>query len=111
MLLVAAPSLLGVDIASVLIVVALFVRLLPRVAALQQGLQALNVLLPALVYLQTLRNEALEAAEPDDSRLLPRFIAGSPASIDFRGVSVVRGDTHALDGIDLEFPPGRITAL
>ena len=110
-LLVAAPLLLDVQIASVLVVVALFVRLLPRIAALQQGLQALNVLLPALENLQNLRDEARSAAEPVDSRPLPRAIAGAPVSIAFRAVSVTRGETLALHGIDLEFPPGKIVAL
>lgn len=110
-LLVAGPLLLGVEIATVLVVLALFVRLLPRVSALQQGLQALNVLLPALDNLQRLREEARAAAEPDDPRPLPPTINGAPATIAFRGVSVTRGETRALDGVDLELPPGRIVAL
>ncbi|WP_416916214.1 MAG: ABC transporter ATP-binding protein [Roseicyclus sp.] len=110
-LLVAGPLFLNVEIASILVVVALFVRLLPRIAALQQGIQALNVLLPALENLQSLRDEARAAAEPDDQRSLPLKIAEAPASIAFRGVSVSRGETRALDGVDLEFPAGKIVAL
>ena len=75
-LLVVGPLLLDVKIATVLVILALFVRLLPRVSALQQGLQALNVLMPALDNLQRLRDEA-----------------------------------RALDGVDLDLPPGRIVAI
>lgn len=110
-LLVAGPLLLGVEIATVLVVLALFVRLLPRVTALQQGLQALNVLLPALDNLQRLRDEARAAAEPDDPRPLPPAIAEAAPVIAFRGVTILRGETRALDNIDLELPPGKIVAL
>ena len=110
-LLVAGPLLLGVEIATVLVVLALFVRLLPRVTALQQGLQALNVLLPALDNLQRLRDEARAAAEPDDPRPLPPAIAEAAPVIAFRGVTILRGETRALDKINLELPPGKIVAL
>jgi ATP-binding cassette subfamily C protein len=110
-LLVAGPLLLGVEVATVLVVLALFVRILPRLTALQQGLQALSVLLPALDNLQSLRKEARSVAEPDDPRPLPPAIAAAPPAIVFRGVSVIRGETLALDGVNLELPPGKIVAF
>lgn len=110
-LLVVGPLLMGVEIAEVLVVLALFVRLLPRVMALQQGLHALSVLLPALDNVLRLREEAHAAAEPTDTRPLPSQIANAPTSIRFRGVRVARGDSCVLDGVELYLPAGSIAGL
>lgn len=110
-LLIAGPLLFGVEVATVLVVLALFVRLLPRVTALQQGLQALGVLLPALSKLDALHREARAAAEPDDPRPLPLALAGRAPGVVFRNVTIRRGETRALDGVDLEIPAGKIVAL
>jgi ATP-binding cassette subfamily C protein len=111
LLLIAGPLLLSVDIATVLVLLALFVRLLPRFTALQQGVHALGITLPALSNLRAQLAAARAAAEPDDTRPLPSDVTGSAPSIAFRHVTVVRGDRTVLDSIDLTIPAGRIVAF
>jgi len=110
-LLVVGPLFFGVEVSTVLVVLALFVRLLPRVSALQQGLQALNTLLPALLNLKKLRKEANAAAEAEDKRPLPSEISSKAVSIEFHGVAVQRGETLALNNVNVKIPPGKIVAL
>lgn len=110
-LLVVGPSSFGVEISTVLVVLALFIRLLPRITALQQGFQALNVLLPALDNLHRLRTDVRNAAEINDCRPLPPQIAAKAPDISFCGVTVVRGNICALDNVDIDLPSGKIIAL
>lgn len=110
-LLVAGPLLFEVQLANVLVVLALFIRLFPRITALQQGLQALNVLLPAVGNLHKLRQEAQSAAEPEDPRPLPELIARSAPTIAFRRVTIQRGAKEVLRGLNVEFPAGEVVAI
>ena len=110
-LLIAAPLLLSVDIATVLVVLALFVRLLPRVTGLQQGVQALSALLPALANLRAQLEAARAVAEPVSDDPLPADLAHRPPSIVFESVTVVRGGRAVLRDVNLALPAGRIVAF
>lgn len=104
---------LGFDLAitTVLVVLALFVRLLPRITALQQGVQALNTLLPSVqkvTELNCLANELSKgnSKTPDrnrDSLCVPEIV--------FSKVNVSKGNKRILKNVDLKFPAGKITAL
>ncbi|WP_447968604.1 ABC transporter ATP-binding protein [Nitrospira sp. M1] len=110
-LLIVGPLIFSVDVATLLVVLALFVRLLPRVTALQQGIQAQNSLLPALGNLRTILKSANNLAEPVDELPLPVGIANNAPEIVFRSVTIQRGDRSVLKNINLVVPAGRIVAL
>jgi ATP-binding cassette subfamily C protein len=110
-ILIVGPLLLSIDVATVLVVLALFVRLLPRVTGLQQGVQALTALLPALANLRAQLDAARAVAEPANDALLPGNIARRVPSIVFEGVTVVRGGRPVLRDVDLVLPAGRIVAF
>jgi ATP-binding cassette subfamily C protein len=110
-ILIVGPLLLSIDVATVLVVLALFVRLLPRVTGLQQGVQALTALLPALANLRAQLDAARAAAEPADDGPLPGNIAHHVPPIVFEGVTVVRGGRPVLRDVDLVLPAGRIVAF
>lgn len=110
-LLISGPLLFSVDIATVLVVLALFVRLLPRVTALQQGIQSLSSLLPALSNLRHQFSAAREVSEPVDENGLPENIRGRAADIDLTNVTIRRGDRTILSDLNLKIPAGRIVAL
>ncbi len=112
-LLVISNQLMGTTPANLLIVFALFVRLFPRITALQQYIHSINTLSPAVLFVQTLCEQARLAAEKDDvpasdARPIPNLmrrisIAGLVSEYDGRPV---------LDGVDLDIPlPGFVALL
>lgn len=109
--LIAGPLVFGTDVAAVVVVLALFVRLLPRFTALQQGLQALGKLLPALGNVRALCEAALSYAEPDDRRPLPASVTAGPPSVVLHAVSVRRSGKLVLDSVTVTFPAGQIAAI
>ena len=110
-LLIAGPLALGIDIPTVIVVLALFVRLMPRVAGLQQGLQAMSALLPGLGNLKALVEKAQAHVEPPDDRPLPEAVSEVPPSITFNRVSIERGDKLVLNDVDLQIPAGQTIAF
>lgn len=111
LVLIAGPLTLGVDVATILVVVALFVRLLPRMTGVQQSLQALSSLLPSFETLRRLVTEAEARAEPADGGPLPADIRRGAAPIHLRSVTVRFGARTVLDRIDLDLPARGVVAL
>ena len=101
----------NMDPAHILVVLALFLRLYPRLSNIQQQMQALNVYLPAI---QT-TTAALEAArsmrEPIDDRALPTDFCGGPVALEIRNLRVDYGKRTVLDGVNLSLTAGTTTAI
>ncbi len=111
LLLIGGPLLLGVGVSTVLVVLALFVRLLPRLTALQQSIQSLNNLLPSLTKVREMLREAVERAEPHRFAALPPEIASAPVPIRLVDVRVQRGGRTVLDAVSVDIPGGAIVAF
>ncbi len=111
LLLVVGIRAFAVDPAVVLVVIALFLRLFPRLSALQQSLQSIAILAPSVAALQRLRAAALADGEPVDPRPLPAVVAAGPISFGLEGVTVAHGATPVLKGVDLAVRAGEIVAL
>lgn len=111
LLLMAGPLWLGVEIGAVIIVVAMFVRLFPKVTGLRQCVQSISMALPAYHTLQAMRAQAGLARE--GSLALPSAqTAHGPAAIRFDHVRVVGdGGELVLDDIDFELTPGSFIAV
>jgi ATP-binding cassette subfamily C protein len=110
LLLFGAPLLLGVDVVSVLIVIAIFIRLFPKVTALRQCVQSIGLALPAYDTLRGIVAKASAAREvPDTAEEAER---ASAAALRLRNTSV-RGDAGeaVLDQVSLDVPPGAFVAL
>ena len=110
-LLIAVPLLFEIDIPTVIVVLALFVRLMPRISGLQQGTQAMSALLPGLGNLKQLVEKARVHAEAADDRPLPHALSQGPPSIRFDGVSIERGGKAVLTDINLHIPSGKTVAF
>lgn len=109
-LLFGAPLLLGVDMVSVLIVIAIFVRLFPKVTGLRQCVQSIGLALPAYDMLRMIIVKASEAREvPDDAHKPART---GPADIRLHNTSV-RGEAGepVLDQVSLDIPAGSFVAI
>ena len=110
--LIVSTQVLAVDIAVLVVVLALFVRLYPRISGLQQNLQLLNLHLPAVEYVRDLEVRAAAAIEPSLADLpTPLLLPPGGVGVDVHDVSVSYGDRPALRGVTLEISPGRVTAI
>lgn len=98
-------------LASVLMIVALFVRLVPRIFSLQQNIQLLGLYLPSIEVV--LQSEALAAAHVEPlgaaSGVPPLFREG--VTISLTGLSFSYGDRPVLDHVSMEFPKGTTVGI
>jgi ATP-binding cassette subfamily C protein len=108
-LLIVGPVVLGISVSAIVIVVAMFVRLFPKVTALRQCLQSFGIAIPAYYGLRKMTEQSL-AAHESSGGIAP---AGSgPASIVFRQALVLGDEGSPILGpIDLEVAPGSFVAL
>jgi ATP-binding cassette, subfamily C, bacterial len=111
MLLILGPLVFHVGVSTVLVVLALFVRLLPRVTALQQCVHSLNSLLPSLHRVRAMVETAQARVEVHREGPLPAGMGDCAVSIALRGATVERAGRTVLDSIDLMIPAGGIVAF
>jgi ATP-binding cassette subfamily C protein len=109
-LLFGAPLLLGVDVVSVLIVIAIFVRLFPKVTGLRQCVQSIGLALPAYDTLRGIVKKAAAAREGSDAAHGPT--RSGPADIRLQHASI-RGEAGepVLDQVNLDIPAGSFVAI
>jgi ATP-binding cassette subfamily C protein len=99
-ILVLASKVMGVAPANVVIVLALFGRLFPRLTAVQAQLYALSANVHAIEVLDELQTAADADAERQDSSTRPLKI-DKPAVLNVRNLQVRFGERAALDQINL----------
>lgn len=107
-LLVLATEAAAIGAADLLVVMALFARLFPRIVTLQTHVHNLKAYAPAIDSLQALAAEAETAREPDgDDAFAPPVL---PTTLRLAGVSAgYSGRAAVLSGVDLEIPvPGLV---
>jgi len=113
-ILVAGYSVLRADAGIVLVVLAIFVRLMPKLLSVQHGLQSLSFILPSV---QMVRRVATEAEQETESTVastgnaLPAHLGHGPLGVALAHVQVRYGEHPALEGVSLEIPPGTCVAL
>lgn len=110
-IIVVGSSSLQIDPAVTLVILAIFVRLLPKLTGIQQGLQSLSVSLPALASLQQLHADAVRQAEPPSVGTLPEQLSSGPLSLELQGLSVSYASHHVLKDITLSIPAGKVVAF
>jgi ATP-binding cassette subfamily C protein len=110
LLLVLGPLLLAADVASILMIVAIFVRLFPKVTGLRQYIQSIGLLLPAFDALQAIAQKGTAARERDGGSVHSR--GEGPAAIRFRQVTVAGdADRAILHSINLDIVAGTFVAF
>jgi ABC-type multidrug transport system fused ATPase/permease subunit len=101
----------GVAPGNVIIVLALFARLFPRLTTVQAQLYALNANVHAIEALDKLQTAAEAAAERQDSSTRPLKI-DKPAVLNVRNLRVRFGERVALDHVNLNVPiPGLLAIV
>ena len=110
-LLVAGPMLLSVDIGAVLVIVAMFIRLFPKVTGLRQCQQSISLVLPAFDAVSEMLTSAEAAREvlPEGAKALPR--AAGPAAITFDSVSVEIEGRTIMSEVSCDIAPGSFVTI
>jgi len=109
-LLVLGSEWMGVAAANVVVVLALFGRLFPRINLLQAQLHHLNWNVPALDTINKLQAAAQAEAERQDSSSAPLKIE-RPTALVMKNVQVKFGERIVLDRISLTLPVPGLTAV
>jgi ABC-type multidrug transport system fused ATPase/permease subunit len=104
---------MGVQAANVVVVLALFGRLFPRITSMQAQIHHLNWNIPAIRVINALQTAAEAAAERRDSSGTERALKiDLPTNLTVRGLEVRFGERKALDGVDLRLPmPGLVAVV
>jgi len=110
-LLVLGPRLLAVDVGAILVIVAIFVRLFPKITGLRQNLQIIDFHVPAFGVASTLLREAESRREIESSAAPDGWPGNAPASIVLDDVSVTLGPRSLLKDVKIEVPSGAFVAL
>lgn len=110
-ILVISRSVLNIDAAVILVILAIFVRLIPKLTGLQQSLQSLTASLPTLASLNEM-GQAIEA-EAEFSKMvpLPKGLRTGPIGLSLHNVEVQYGDAHVLSALSLSIPAGACVAF
>jgi ATP-binding cassette subfamily C protein len=111
LLLIVGPLYLGIEIGVIIVVLAIFIRLFPRVTALRRSIQALSLALPSVERVERMRLEA-EAARETELDDAANANAAAPAGIQFRDVTVLGEEGRSLlSNIDLSVKPGAFVSI
>ncbi len=103
---------LHLDMAAMLVIIGIFVRLLPRLAVSLESVQSMSLYMPTVVKIRSLRRRAVEESEPDAAEPPPSDESRrGPVGIEVRDLSVRYGGQPALKGISLNIPAGSFTTI
>lgn len=110
-LLVMAVNSMDIPLASLLVVLALFVRLFPRLSGLQQHLHSLNAYAPSIRTLNKTVNEAESRSEQAWSGGDSAMVVLLPTKFRCERLSVRFDEHQILDSIDLDIHAPGLTAI
>lgn len=112
LILVLGTRLTGVATGNVLVVLALFGRLFPRITTMQAQVHYLNWNVHAIGVVNALQSAAQAQAERSDPcKPIPALQIDLPTTLVVRGLTVKFGERKALDGVNLELPMPGFTAV
>lgn len=110
-LLIIGPVFFNVDVGAILVTIAMFVRLFPKVTGLRQSMQIVDFHLPAFEAARRLLDDADRQRELVlDDNLMERPKEG-PAAIALDRLSVTIGERTILDNVSLDIPAGAFAVL
>lgn len=110
-LLAVGPSLFSVDVGTILVMVAMFIRLFPKVTGLRQCLQSISLALPAFDAISEVVAEADAAREMVGTSVPAGWRSTGPVAISLTDVSVELQAQVILAQISLEIPAGSFVAI
>jgi ATP-binding cassette subfamily C protein len=99
---------LGVSAASMLVVLAIFIRIIPKLSAAQQCLQTISQVLPAFSLVRQMHNQAIAEVEKG-GKDKPNLT--KPVSIQLNDLTVSYDSEPVLSGLNLDIQSGTFVAL
>lgn len=110
-ILVVSRSILDIDAAVILVILAIFIRLIPKLTGLQQSLQSLTSSLPAVANLNEMARTIEAEAETAKPKPLPEVLSEGPIALSLRNVAVNYGSVQVLSDLTLTIPQGACVAF
>ena len=110
-LLVAGPLAFAVDVGAVIVIVAMFVRLFPKVTGLRQCQQSISLVLPAFDAVSSMVREAEAVAEIQADSKQTDLKSLVPVGITFDHVAVNIEERTVLRDVSLSIAPGEFLVL
>ena len=110
-LLVAGPLVFAIDVGAVIVIVAMFVRLFPKVTGLRQCQQSISLVLPAFDAVSAMVSEAYTRAETLPKGNIISQRSQGPAAIELQGVGVDIEGREVLRDVSLSIAPGEFLVL
>lgn len=107
----AGPAWLSVDPAAILVVIAMFVRLFPKVSALRQSLQSISSALPSFGAMTDMLEAARRERDTGAKSVPVNWTANGPAAVGLSNVSVEEGEQTILFQVNLEIKAGTFVAV
>lgn len=98
-----------IDPAVIIIIIAIFIRLVPRLFSLQQNMQILGVLIPSISTVMQSTDIAKSFAESPDNLIRPSF--EGPVAITMKNLSFCYGSKPILFDISMDVKAGKTTAI
>lgn len=110
-LMIAAVSFMDIQLASLLVVLALFVRLFPRLSGLQQYLHSLNAYAPSVRMLTSLAQEAESHPEGEGAEDDTAIAVSMPTRLRLKRLCVTMEESTILHSVDMDIHIPGITAI
>ena len=110
-ILIISRSALNIDASVILVILAIFIRLLPKLTGLQQSLQALTSSLPSVANLNEMALAIEAEAEVSIVGPLPEALSAGPIALSLHNVDVNYGDVQVISDLSLSIPAGACVAF
>jgi ATP-binding cassette subfamily C protein len=110
-ILVIGRSIFNIDAAVLLVILAIFVRLIPKLTGLQQSLQSLTGSLPAVANLNDMVRMIDAEVEEYVSESLPEGLRTGPLGLSLHNIAVKQGDVQIISDLSIKIDPGACIAL
>jgi ATP-binding cassette subfamily C protein len=110
-ILVISAGIFKVDAALTLVILAIFVRLMPKLTGLQQSLQSLISSMPIIANLQAMLHVIDCEVEKAGEFPLPQNLTNGPIQVKLRNLTVKYGDLNVLSDISINIPAGSCIAI
>jgi len=110
-ILVISSSVLNIDAAVILVILAIFVRLIPKLTGLQQSLQSLTGSLASVSRLNEMARTVEAEAEVSKSTPLPAELSNGPLALSVDSICVSHGDVQVIANLSIDVPAGACIAL
>ena len=110
-ILVISRSVLNIDAAVILVILAIFVRLIPKLTGLQQSLQSLTGSLPSVANLNDMARVIDAEVEACVAGPLPAALATGPLGLSLKSINVNQGDVQVIADLSLTVEAGACIAL